>query len=223
MALIRLAGHFIDNPNHIDKLISIKGLPKEWFFRPSKFGGEELVPPWKPDVEANIPHSIRHLCEEMDITVPFPPIEKGRDSVVDKIKIIGLKLDFTSGPGQEMWEKIERYLDRMTPRDQRVPKPVLCAPNQKAEFSPHEARRTVRGSLELRPCEIPDVDLRESVTAKSVTAVVQEVAQVIVEKPPVIECKPCNKIFSHQKYMDLHLNKSKAHNPSLKIKEKVGV
>jgi hypothetical protein len=182
--LIKLTGHFIDNPQHIDKVIAIKGLPEEWMFRPSKYGGKELIRPWVPDVAENIPLSIRHLCEETEVTVVFPPIEKGRDSVVDKIKIIGLKLDFGTEPGQDLWMKIERYVEQMTPRDQKVPKPVLCAPNHKSDFSPHEVRKTIRGSLELRPTEVPMVDLRQSLVGPRV-----EVAPPVVIPKPVVEQK----------------------------------
>lgn len=166
--LIRLAGHFINNPNHIDKLICIKGLPEEWVFRKTKHG-KELMPPWQPDVDANIPKDIRELCEPTEITVVFPPIEKGRDSVIEQRTILGLKFEFMTEPGRELWEKIERYMEKMTPRDLRVPEPALVAPDQKSGFNPHIARRTVRGSLELFPTEIPVVDLRLPVASAEVS------------------------------------------------------
>lgn len=219
MCLIRLAGHFINNPNHIDKLICIKGLPEEWIFRPSKFGGKELVHPWKPDVDANIPESIRHLCEPTEVTIVFPPIEKGKESVVDKIMVLGIKFDYMTEPGQVLWEKIERYLDRMTPRDQRIPVPVLVAPDQKSQFNPHMPRRTPRGSLELIPSDIPVVDLRipviETVSASApvstavlvapVTPVVSVPAPIVEEKKAeVFKCEKCDKVFDKKRALFMH-------------------
>jgi hypothetical protein len=218
--LIKLAGHFYENPNHIDKIISIKGLPQEWFFRKSKFGGVELVPPWVPDNEANIPKSIRHLCEEVEITHVFAPIEKGRESVIDKKKVIALKLDFSTGPGRDAWELVERYLDRMTPRDQKVPKPVLCAPNQKSDFNPHEARRTARGSLELGPCEIPEVDLRESIVGPkvSIPEIIVPVEKKVEPKIEEYQCKKCD-----QKFTELRLLRGHNLRGHKKVVEKIGV
>lgn len=216
--LIRLAGHFINNPNHIDKLISIKGLPEEWMFRKT-VNGIELAPPWQPDIEANIPLHIRHLCEPRDVTFSFPPIEKGRQGVVETRKVIGLKLDFMTGPGSEMWEKVERYLDKMTPRDQKVPEPVLVAPNQKSEFSPHYGRRTVRGSLELVPADIPEVDLRENLTPPPAPPEEPHsvVTTTLVDDKPFM-CGECGAGFKSKGMFVIHKNKHTAKN-----KQKVGV
>jgi hypothetical protein len=230
--LIRLCGHFIDNPRHVDKLICIKGLPESYFFRPSRFGGKELISPWTPDNESNIPQSIRYLCEEIEITKAFPPIEKGKDSVVDKYKILGVKLEYTSGPGQEMWEQIEGYLERMIPRDQRVPKPVLCAPDQKSEFNPTSARRTVRGSLELQsgvaipvivlsdptPVVSPivqSINLQSPIIQEKKQEIKSEVKQEI--KPETFLCKKCNVNFPDQK--SRHSHYTRGH----KDKELIGV
>ena len=220
--LIKLLGHFIDNPQHIDKIIAIKGLPSDWLFRASKYGGKELIVPWKEEPEERIPASIRHMCEEVEITVVYPPIEKGRDSVVDKKKILAVSLDYTSGPGQEMWDKVERYLERSIPRDQKVPKPVLMAPNQKSDFSPHEARRSVRGSLEMRPSEVPFVDLGNP---NAGTAPVEEPKSIVVQKldepnkePKVYSCKKCD-----YKTSELNVYRSHCVRGHKEVKEKVGV
>lgn len=224
--LIKLAGHFVNNPQLIDKIISIKGLPFEWFFRHnSRHGGYELVTPWEVDVNANIPASIRHLCEEHSITVVFPPIEKGRDSVVEKRNIPAVKLDYSRGPGQEMWERIERYLEQSVPRDQLIPKPVLCAPNQKSEFSPHEVKRNSRGSLELRPAEVPEIDVTKSFTSrveeKPIEPQVEKKVTVEKEDNPeeskVWECKKCGTNFTDLKLYRGHNLRCK------KVVEKVEV
>lgn len=219
--LIKIAGHYIENPNHIDKLIAIKGLPDEWIFRTSKYGGRELLSPWVPDYEENIPKEIRHLCEPTEITKVFPPIEKGRDPVVDVKTILAIKFDFMTQPGQELWEKVERYLERMTPRDRPVPKPVIMAPDHKSAFNPHACRKTMRGSLEFYSCEIPDIDLREPVLAKVETATAAPMAPVIVQAPSIPVIQPvkvaqippavfpcpesgCSKVFSKAQALRMH-------------------
>lgn len=222
--LIRLAGHFVDNPNHIDKLICIKGLPDEWFFKMTKHG-RELIRPWVPDVEENIPKDIRHLCDPVEIVQAFPPIEKGKEGIVDKLVVIGLKMDYMTEAGQTMWEKIERYLERAVPRDQMIQKPVLVAPNQKSLFDPHEARRSTRGSLEMRKSEIPVIDLRAPEPPPIITvqppianAVVNPAPVVAVthQASPMLRCEPCNKEFNER---GLRMHNMKKH-PS---KEPVGV
>lgn len=214
--LIRLCGHFLNNPNHIDKLIAIKGLPSEWFFRETKHG-KELMRPWEPDVEANIPKDIRHLCEPVEITRVFPPIEKGKDPVIDKVTILGVRFDFMSQPGQELWEKIERFVDRMTPRDQKIPVPVLVAPDHKSAFNPHAVRRTVRGSLEFFTSDIPEVDLRVP-TTQTITLAnappptvemkppLMEVKAATVPLPPaeVFNCDQCEKQFLKKQALVMH-------------------
>lgn len=230
--LIRLAGHFIDNPAHIDKLICIKGLPEEWFFRENKkYQGKELIAPWLPDIESNIPQSIRHLCDTLEVIRIFPPIEKGREYIVDRFNIIGVRFDYMTESGQTTWDKIERYLERMVPRDQMVPKPVLVAPNQKSEFNPHEARRTTRGSLEFRPAEVPMIDLgiREETTLvipSSVSMTTSQSASVVLteEKPKkepkeVFKCDECDKKFKKDGFLRLH--KLRGHPKEVEKKEEI--
>jgi len=219
--LIKLVGHYIDNPQHIDKIISIKGLPEEWFFKKSKFGGKELLRPWVPDVEANIPDKVRHLVVEHEIDQIFPPIEKGKDSVVDKLKISGVKLDYSTNPGQEMWEKVERYLEATIPRDQKVPKPALCAKDHVADFDPHETRRTQKGSLELRKCEVPEADLRQSIVGKAIEpATIVSIPSVAVApvEHKIYKCKKCGSDFNGLNIFRSHNLKCKK-----KIEEKIGV
>lgn len=230
--LIRLCGHHIDNPNHIDKLICIKGLPEDFFFKTTKHG-KELVRPWEPDIEENIPQQIRHLCDPVEITQVFPPIEKGKESIVDKKMVLGLRFNYISESGETMWEKIERYLERSVPRDKAVPKPVLVAPNQKSLFDPHEARRTSRGSLELRKSEIPVIELdppaapaqilvqpiAPTVTVTAPTTTVTKVAELSESvKQGGFKCEPCGKEFNER---GLRMHNMKRH--PVEKKEPVGV
>jgi hypothetical protein len=211
--MIRLAGHFIDNPNHIDKLICIKGLPDDMFFRNGAHG-RELIRPWVADVEVNIPKEIRHLCDEFKFVQYFPPIDKDHKGFVDEITALGVKFEYISEAGQTMWERIERYLERSVPRDQIIPKPVLVAPNQKSGFDPHEARRGARGNLELRKADVPVIDLRQP--EPTPTVVVQPPVQTATvyaapvvkletkqsEPAPIAEklsrCDPCQKDFNER-------------------------
>ena len=216
---IKLAGHFLDNPQHIDKVIVINGLPDEWIFKPSRFGGKELVKPWEPDVEENIPKSVRNLCEEHEIVISYSPIEKGKESVVDKKITHGLRIDFSREPGQELWTKIERYMDRMASRDQKIVKPALFAPNHKSDFNPHEAYRTVRGSIELRACEVPVINLPVVEEKKIVEPIAKPVeVKKVEEESDFYECRKCGKKFTE-------LNKLRGHNLTghRKIEQKIGV
>ena len=223
IVLIRLCGHFKDNPNHIDKLIFINGLPEDWFFRKSirNPGGKELVRPWEAEIDVNVPRDLKPLCEEHEVTYVFPPVEKGGSYTVDVRKIIGLKFDYMSEPGQVLWEKIERYLDSMTPRDQKVPEPVLVAPNHKSSFDPHAARRTVRGSLELYKTEIPVVNLTpvQPTIITTTSNVIQEPIKPMIviqkngrkaRKPEELgnfkcEVEGCPKEFTKKSALRMHL------------------
>lgn len=224
--LIRLVGHFIENPGRIDKLICIRGLPEEWFFRPSRFGGKELIKPWEPEVEANIPRDCKDLCDAVEITQVFAPVEKGRDYIVDKRIILGVRFDYVTEQGQTMWDQIERYLERTVPRDKMVPKPVLVAPDHKSAYSPHEARRTVRGSLELRPVDgIPVIDLRPQITetGPAIPVLPAVIATPVImptvksPTPTTWQCKQCPKTFLKKQALKMHVMRGHAK------KEAVGV
>lgn len=230
--LIRIAAHYIDNPHHIDKMICIKGLPEDWIFKPSKHGGVELLPPWQPDVEENIPTHIRHLCDPREVTFVFPSMEQRGQFHVDKRTVIGLKFDYMTQAGQDLWDKIERFLETAVPRDQRIPKPVVVAASIRTGFDPHMARRSVRGGLEFVRADIPVIDVRVATPiappAATVSSTPAEATKVVVQqKPPVAEkkvepvenlpCDECPKVFTKPKALKMH--KIVAH----KKKEPVGV
>ena len=229
--LIKLIGHHIDNPRHIDKLIAIKGLPDDWFFGnvDRKIGGErvmgkQLLPPFTVDPENTIPREIRHLCEPREIIKIFPAIEPGKDPFVDRFTILGVRLNYLTEPGEVMWERIERYLDRVVPRDQLVPKPVVMAIDQKSGFNPHEGRRDSKRHLEFRPAEVPFVDLTallstkatlpevktvESAPAKDIEKPVVKQAETVSVTPPAAvrqeyKCPDCNVIFEKDRALRMH-------------------
>ena len=208
--LIRLVGHFRNNPKSIDKLIAIKGLPEDWIFRELPNGeGKTLVSPWIADIDKNIPHDIRSACEPVYLTFKYPPIEKGAKEVLEKRQVLGIKLDYMTEPGRELWDKIERYLEGTVPRDMQVPKPVLCSRDERSPFETHAAKRNSTGSLELIPSPIPEIDLTPY-TIKKVEYV--EPPPVLVEKEPEgptrmakeFKCDECEKEFAFEKVLKRH-------------------
>jgi hypothetical protein len=172
--LLRIVDHFRDNPKRIDKLIAIKGLPEEWFFRDGS-EGRELKRPWEPDIDKNIPYDIRSLCEPMYVVMRFPPIDREHKEFIEKKKILGLRLDYNTEPGRQMWDDVERYIEETMPRGERIPIPVLCAKDERSAFETYTPRRNSRGSVELVPGPVPMVDLTQYVPVK------------MVEKSPVLE------------------------------------
>lgn len=156
--LLRIIDHFNNNPKRIDKLIAIKGLPEEWFFRETA-EGRELKRPWQADVDANIPHDIRHLCEPMYLVFRHPPIQAGAKEIIEKRQVLGFRIDYNTEPGRQMWDDVERYVEESLPRNERIPVPVVCAKDERSAFETFTPRRNARGSLELIPGPVPFVDL----------------------------------------------------------------
>lgn len=141
-------------------MIAVKGLPKEWFFRETA-EGVELKKPWEADVDANIPHDIRELCDPMYIVFRHPALQSGAKEVIEKRRVLGFRIDYNSEPGRQMWEDVERFIEESIPRNERVPVPVLCARDERASFETFTPRRNTRGSLELSPSPVPMIDLTE--------------------------------------------------------------
>lgn len=176
MALIRICDHFRDNPKRIDKLIAIKGLPEEWFFRETELG-KELKKPWEADIEKNIPHDIRHLCEPMYLVFRYPPIDANKKEVIEKRQVLGFRIDYNSEPGRQMWEDVERYIEESVPRNERIPVPVVCSRDERSAFETFAPRRNSRGSLELTPADVPFLDLTKYIQVKA------QDAPVVISKP----------------------------------------
>lgn len=185
MPLIRICDHFKNNPKRIDKLISIKGLPEEWFFRETP-EGKELKRPWQPDVDANIPYEIRNLCEPMYLIFRYAPIERGAKELIEKRQVLGFKIDYNTEPGREMWDQVERFIEESTPRNERIPVPVLCAKDEHSVFETYHPRRNARGSLELVPSPVPSIDLVAYLTS----VVLPPVAVQVPPSPPEVVAPP---------------------------------
>lgn len=230
--LIRIADHFKNNPKRIDKLIAIKGLPEEWLYRETS-EGRELRKPWGPDIDANIPMDIRHLCEPIYVNFRYSPVERGQKEVIDRRQILGLKIDYNTEPGREMWDQVERYIEETIPRNERLPVPVVCAKDERSAFETYRPRRTANNSLEFVPAPVPEVDLTRYTVASQPT--VAQVQPPIL--PPVVNvptpstsselpqavsfvCNECPREFKSQLALKIHQSRPKNHP---KVKETAGI
>lgn len=228
--LIRICDHFRNNPKRIDKLIAIKGLPEEWLFRDTT-EGRELRKPWQADVDANIPHDIRNLCEPMHVNFRYSPIERGQKEILDRRQILGLKLDYNTEPGREMWDQVERYIEETIPRNERLPVPVVCAKDERSAFETYRPRRTATGSLEFVQAPVPEVDLTKyTVTTPVLAPVVSPPPTTLVDSPPATApqvsstlppqattfvCEVCSVSFG--KAQALRMHKTKKHPKAEKV------
>lgn len=214
--LIRLIDHFKDNPKRVDKLIAIKGLPNDWIFIETE-RGPELKKPWEADIDKNIPFDIRHLCEPMYVIFRFPPINNQYKEVIEKKQILGIRIDYNSEPGRQLWDDIERYISETLPRDERIPVPVVCAKDERSGFETYTPRRTSRGSLELVPSPIPLVDLtRYKVKVEKVeTPVELESERSPVHQRTTIKCPDCD--FEHESPRGIRMHAMKRHPKKEKV------
>lgn len=193
--LIRLCGHPKKNSDHVDKLIVINGLPDEMLYVENK-GERSVAQPWEADVDVNIPKYIRHLCTPTEVTYRFPPIEKGAEPVVDKRVILGLKLDFQTQPGLEMWARIERILDNEIPRGEKIPEPVRVAEDMRKPFN-------------LTADDIPVVDLLPK-PPRPPTIPPPPVPSAVKEEPAptkTFDCE-CGKKFPKEQGLKMHKMKT---------------
>lgn len=220
--LIRLNDHFRDNPKRIDKLIAVKGLPRDWFFRDTE-AGPELKKPWEPDIDKNIPYDIRSFCEPMYIVIRYPAIHSQAKEFIEKRQILGVRIDYNSEPGRQMWDDVERYIEESLPRDERVPIPVLCARDERSNFETYTPRRTGRGSLELVPASIPLVDLTKYTTVHveetpkpSEQMLTQAESVTEIQPSTVFKCDECD--YEHRSKQGIRMHRMKRH----PMKEKVG-
>lgn len=206
--LIRLANNSFMNPHLIDKLIVIRGLPHDWIFKTTA-QGEELLPPWIPDVDANIPHHIRHLCEPIKYCKWYQDVrhyDRVYNGFWDSRTCWGLILDFNFGPAQTMWNRITEYIEGTIPRTERMPQPVLVAKDQKSEFSPHLARRDGQGHLELMPSEIPVIDLEVYKITRTPTVTVASTPepQIEMKTEVFLKCEICDQEFKNAHGLKIH-------------------
>lgn len=216
--LIRIVGHFKNNPRNIDKMIAIKGLPEDFIFRDGP-NGKELVHPWKPDIDKNIPYEIRHLCEPIQITFRYPPVERGANWVIESRQVKGLLIDYMTEPGREMWDKVERFVEGTLPRYEPVPVPVLLAKDPHSPFQTYMPKRDAMNHLELHESPIPEIDLRPYVNEREALIQKQQTAMRVdlpapepapttpepeVPSAPEFKCDQCDYIHKSQRGIRMH-------------------
>src|SRR6267142_2614602 len=233
--LIRLVMHPTNNPHLIDKLIILRGLPYEWVFKKSKYRiehedgsveeaiGDRLLTPWTPDADVNIPREVRDLTEPITFVHWFPDVQfqattgaRTFHGFWEKRTVWGLCLDYSRGPQQELWTKIEEYIDKTLPRGEKMPNAVQVAKDQKSEFKTYLARRgKTLSSLEMVEMDVPIVDLRMSVVVPP-DVVLKTVMTVPANPGPplpetkaeeenmVYRCETCSQEFKNTHGLKIH-------------------
>lgn len=149
--------------------------------------------------------------------------------MIEKKKILGVRIDYNSEPGRQMWDDIERFVEESMPRNERIPVPVICAKDEHAAFETYMPRRTARGSLELVPAPVPFVDLTKYIPEK-VQPVIPSVAEVektgAISQPVVpqpveardpskFKCENCS--FTHYSPNGLRMHRMKKHDVRHKV------
>lgn len=135
MNLFRLASHAKNNKLHIDKLIAIEGVPEHLLFESR--GGKQVLRQFLGfGIPENLPKDIRkEFCNGDTILRYVAPFEKGAEAVFQEIPLYDIVIDCGTRQGAELWEKIERMIDDQTPRDRKVPEPVVVAKDHKSGFA----------------------------------------------------------------------------------------
>jgi len=185
--LIRLVSHPTDNPLHIDKLIYIKGLPDKMMFD-IKGDKRFLKEPWKIDPLDNLPRFIRDAFEPEEVYVHTPafaaPNGEKYAAIDDKVQVHAVQLDYQNGQGEQVWKQIERMIDMSTPRDERLPSPVIIAKNRTENIS-------------IGAEEIPRIDFGQ-------TKVEERATKANDVKGSTLRCPVCNKTFDREPQMRMH-------------------
>lgn len=164
MPLIRLISHGKKNQDMVDKMIFIEGLPKEMLYKKDPAGAEILRDPWEKDVESNLTPDIKEKFG------------------------VGIRLDVQTGPGEKMWNDVERLLNRETPRHESVPEPVVVGD---------------RLNWYLNAEDIPEVRLvgEQKEEPKQIESVKQTTSESF-------KCEACGKVFYKKRALSMHSMKS---------------
>lgn len=229
--LIRLVMHPTNNPHLIDKLIILKGLPYEWVFKKSKYKiehesgdieegvGDNLLTPWEADADVNIPDEVRKLTQPITFVHWFPGgANAGKEfkGFWDKRTVWGLRLDYAHGPAQELWQRIEAFIDKTLQRGEKMPEAVVVAKDQKSEFKTFLPRRgKTLSSLELVVMDVPVVDLSTPIITAPITVSSTTVLTIPTnpEPPPpepekkgdnIFKCDVCAKEFDKPRALSMH-------------------
>lgn len=128
--LIRLVNHSPSNKYHVDKMIRVEGIPESILFY-KRNGKLFLKAPWTIDVTENIPRDVIAMHQPSPIVfhVHTASPEKGMPAMDEEVTGYALSLDYQSGNCADIWDQIERLIELDTPRGERIPKPVVVAPD----------------------------------------------------------------------------------------------
>lgn len=195
MPLIRLVSHPDKNKYLCDKIVFIEGIPEHMMFY-KKDGKNFLKHPWVIDVTENIPKPVRDKFQPQPLktNVHFPSPEKGIPPINDEVDTYGFSLDYQNGQAEQIWESIERMIDAVTPRGDKLPVPILVDPSLDDE---HRAR-----GWTISAEDIPSIDLRG---AQPAPVIVKPSGQPI----SMNKCPECPKSFAKEQGLRMH--KMKAH------------
>lgn len=210
--LIRLVSHPEDNSDHVDKLIYIEGLPEVFFY--NVMNGKKYLksPPWVIDNDDNVPEDIKRIYykhpQEVWFQLPKDPSFQGQDQLTEYSREANcLVLDYQTRQGEQMWDQIEKILDRETPRDLEVPKPAVVG---------------TRREWTLGATEVPAIVLKAR-------EIIKQKTEADVEKTPAVEtqesvsivsdyfCRECNIRYMNEHGLNIH--KSKMHKDNKKTKK----
>lgn len=198
MPLIRLISHPYRNKFLGDKMIFVEGIPEHLMYF-KRNGKNFLKEPWMVDVSENIPESVKAKFQPEPFIVnrhQSSP-EKGIPPLDDELPVHGLMLDCQNGQGEEMWKKIERMIDDITPRGEDLPEPILIVPSLDDEH------RNLPFGIEA--IEILRVDLK----TKKVELVRAEREAPPVQSNKVFSCPDCPKAFPKEQGLRMHKMKAR--------------
>lgn len=216
--LIRLGSHHKKNSNLFDKVIDIKGLPDSMFFKEEsgklyideyddeghlKFihqKGTTLKQPWTADIPENFPKDVLQKFS-INKKIFYLDVFKAEGRGVERILVplpplVGVQLDYQTAPGQDLWDQIERILERETPRDKKVPEPIVVGD---------------RSGWKIGVDDIPSVVL---VSTEPLPVVPKELIIPTIGKTQY-HCDQCEKIYDNAQAIRMH--KMKKHPAESKL------
>lgn len=223
--LIRLISHAKNNPEHVDKMIWIDGLPEEWIFERREDTDEKGQPderlflksPWEADITENIPEGIRYKFQPDPIEVWYETPQEIRPGTMvtdQKIswirwikKIHGVRLNIQSLQGEQMWKQIEDLLDRETPRNLRIPEPSIVGNKMYWTLT---AETMPRVKLTGSEVEVPEEQVH----------VIQPKPE---PRPNEFACQFCGDVFEKQRAKWMHERRKHGNKESFVSKQEKAV
>lgn len=197
--LIRLVNHHIKNPEMRDKLINIENFPESYFIEVRE-GNKVIKNPWEVDNPQNLSRDIKDRFYKpmliSDVVTAYRDAHTTEEfyhkSRYYEIQCGVVKLDYATGPGEEVWSRVERLIEKTTPRDMPIPKPAIVG-NQ------------IQWLLEAE--NVPTV----VIPTEEKEAVISVKKEVLKKEPKAVEmtaCSLCGKEVS-KKGLYLHMYRHK--------------